>query len=348
MESSYPTVKTVTLKVITDKPVKKTPYQVKGVFMRQYPEEELIPLLDGRYRDQFLYPRVQVKILNEQIYIVGINEGVDPVLSIAEKFDFLDFGNITFQVLDVDRDIHDDLFRPLTRMIRYRFITPWVALNQTTGIRYRYLNSMEKMNYLSRLLSQNIVFLAREMGMELEEKIYTRLSLTSLFPKTVDETHWGAFNGEFRTNFILPNYLGVGNGITRGYGAIYGLYNPAMFSFDEESIKDEIPDEEEIKPEEVEPEETVEELEQMDMEGVGMDDVPKPRERRRTPASPAPRSRRTPAPRRRSFGDDFSAAEDHRTAPRRRTNTRPLEPREEADDESRFNTEEYHKKRHEW
>ena len=53
MDSSYPAVRTVTLKVITDKPVKKTPYQVKGVFMRQYPEEELIPMLDGRYRDQY-------------------------------------------------------------------------------------------------------------------------------------------------------------------------------------------------------------------------------------------------------------------------------------------------------
>ena len=116
MDSSYPAVRTVTLKVITDKPVKKTPYQVKGVFMRQYPEEELIPMLDGRYRDQFLYPRVQVKILNEQIYIVGINEGVDPVLSMVEKFDFLDFGNITFQVLDVDVDEHKDLFQPISRI----------------------------------------------------------------------------------------------------------------------------------------------------------------------------------------------------------------------------------------
>lgn len=302
-------------------------------------------MLDGRYRDQFLYPRVQVKILNEQIYIVGINEGVDPVLSVAEKFDFLDFGNITFQVLDVDRDLRDDLFRPITRMIRYRFITPWVALNQTTGIRYRYLNSMEKMNYLSRLLSQNIVFLAREMGMELEEKVFTKLSLTSLFPKTVDETHWGAFNGEFRTNFILPNYLGVGNGITRGYGAIYGLYNPAMFSFDEDSIKGEIPDEEALKSEEAPKEEKIENMEEMEVEGVGMDDVPKPRERRRTPA---PRPKRSPAPRR-SYSNDFNAADEHRPPPRRRTRQRPpAEPKENLDDDSRFNTEEYHKKRHEW
>ncbi len=336
MESSYPTVKTVTLKVITDKPVKKTPYQVKGVFMRQYPDEELIPLLDGRYRDQFLYPRVQVKILNEQIYIVGINEGVDPILAIVDKFDFLDFGNITFQVLDVDVDQHDDLFQPISRMIRYRFITPWVALNQTTGIRYRYLNSMEKMNYLSRLLSQNIVFLAREMGMELEEKVFTKLSLSSLFPKTVDETYWGAFTGEFRTNFLLPNYLGVGNGITRGYGAIYGLYNPAMFSFDESSIKDDIPAEDSEKVDEPA-------MEMGADEGVGMADVPKPRGKKKTTA-PRPRKRVST---RKVLTEEFNIEDEPKPPPpRRRTRTKPQKP--DGDDESRFNTEEYHKKRHEW
>ncbi|MCK5330956.1 MAG: hypothetical protein KAK01_06095 [Candidatus Marinimicrobia bacterium] len=336
MESSYPTVKTVTLKVITDKPVKKTPYQVKGVFMRQFPDEELIPLLDGRYRDRFLYPRVQVKILNEQIYIVGINEGVEPILSIVDKFDFLDFGNITFQVLDVDLDEHEDLFQPIPRMIRYRFITPWVALNQTTGIRYRYLNSMEKMNYLSRLLSQNIVFLAREMGMELEEKIFTKLSLTSLFPKTVDETYWGAFNGEFRTNFLLPNYLGVGNGITRGYGAIYGLYNPTMFSFDEDSIKEEITDDSPDKPEELP-------MEMGNDKGVSMNDVPKPRGRRK----PATRKPRKGAETRKVLTEDFDIEDESKLPPpRRRTRTKPSQP--QSNDESRFNTEEYHKKRHEW
>ena len=63
-------LRTVTVRLITDKPVKKTPYQVKGVFMNQFADDPVIPLLNGQYRKNFLYPRVQVKILNEQIYLV--------------------------------------------------------------------------------------------------------------------------------------------------------------------------------------------------------------------------------------------------------------------------------------
>ena len=238
MSSKYPEVRTVAVRIFTDKPVRKTPYQVKGVMMNQFPDEEIVPMLDGSYRQKFLYPRVQVKILNEQIYIVGINEGVDSIKAIAQKMDFLDFGNITFQVLDNEIEEHGNRFQPVSKLIRYRFVTPWVALNQTTGYRYRYLNNADRVNFLNRLLGQNIVFMAREMGMELEENIFTKVTLSSLFPRQVDENNWGAFDGEFRANFVLPNYLGIGNGITRGYGALFGLFNPELFSFNEGDLQE--------------------------------------------------------------------------------------------------------------
>ena len=78
-------IKTIVVKFFTDKPVRKTPYQVKGVFIRNFKKESIVPMLDGSKRDKFLYPRVQVKILDEQIFLIGINEGVSPVFEIAEK-----------------------------------------------------------------------------------------------------------------------------------------------------------------------------------------------------------------------------------------------------------------------
>ena len=101
MGIQYPNIESVIARVVTDKPVRKTPYQVKGVFMRQYPNATIIPFLNGDYRDKYLYPRVQVKILNEQIYLIGVHEGVESIISLIEKFDILDFGNITFEIFRV-------------------------------------------------------------------------------------------------------------------------------------------------------------------------------------------------------------------------------------------------------
>ena len=231
MSDSPSNIESVVARIITDKPVRKTPYQVKGVFIRQYPDEPVIPMLDGTYRDKFLYPRVQVKILNEQIYIIGIHEGVKPVLSLVKNFDMFDFGNITFEIKNTDIEQDEQQFIPTDRLIRYRFITPWVALNQMTGGKYRFLTNQEKPSFLNRLLGQNIVFMAKEVGIDLNDKVFTKVKVSSLFPKPVDENKWGAFMGEFKTNFVLPNYIGVGNGITRGYGTIYGMFNPETFSF---------------------------------------------------------------------------------------------------------------------
>lgn len=235
-------MKTIVARLITDKPVKKTAYQVKGVFMKQYPNSPVIPMLDGRYRDEFLYPRVQVKILNEQIYLVGIKEGADPVLSITKDFKLLNFGNITFNILDINIEESVDQFKHVDQLLRYRFVSPWIALSKNTQNRYKFLKNKDRIAFLNRLLGQNIVFLAREMGIELNDKVYTKLKLGSLFPKPVYENSWASFTGEFQTNFVLPNYIGLGNGITRGYGAIHGLYNPEDFKFDEDVLTSEATD----------------------------------------------------------------------------------------------------------
>ena len=232
MVSNPPESRAVLATFITDKPVKKTAYQVKGVFMRHYPDLDIIPMLNGKYRDRYLYPRVQVKVLNEQIYIIGVGDGSDCVLQLIDKISTLDFGNITFEVNDKNIIDMMDQFQQTDQLIRYRFVTPWVALNQTTGRKYRALNNSGQANFLNKLLGQNIIFIAKELGVDLEDKVFTKVNLNSLFPKRVDENNWGSFSGEFSTNFNLPNYICLGNGITHGYGAIYNLVNSQDFHFE--------------------------------------------------------------------------------------------------------------------
>jgi len=342
MSSKYPEIRTVAVRIFTDKPVRKTPYQVKGVIMNQFPDEEIVPMLDGSYRQKFLYPRVQVKILNEQIYIVGINEGVDSIKAIAKKMDFLDFGNITFQILDNEIEEHQNRFQPVTKLIRYRFVTPWVALNQTTGYRYRNLNNADRVNFLNRLLGQNIVFMAREMGMELEENIFTKVTLSSLFPRQVDENNWGAFDGEFRANFVLPNYLGIGNGITRGYGTLFGLFNPELFSFNEGDLQ-----ELEAKAtKESNNEQTT--IAESDLQEIDVEKVPRPKKVPGKDLVPTKRSKKV-------LSEEFEIEEDetiaYQTNVARKKKARYIPKKrgkkiKKDSSNINYNSEEYHKKQH--
>jgi len=300
--------------------------------MKQYPNSPVIPMLDGRYRDKFLYPRVQVKILNEQIYLVGIKDGADPVKDMTKDFELLNFGNITFNILDVEIEESDDPFKHIDQLLRYRFVSPWVALSKNTQNRYKMQKNNGRITFLNRLLGQNIVFLAREMGVDLNDKVYTKLKLNSLFPKPVYENNWGSFSGEFQTNFVLPNYIGLGNGITRGYGAIHGLYNPQDFSFNENDLNSDVTNNDVIRI--IEEDNT--------LQSVKVKNVPKPR--RKSGKAAQKKKSKVKKVLSEEYDIENKPVKNLKTKPRRKTQAKKKISNTPAD--NNFNTADYHKKQH--
>ena len=237
MTLTTPKIKSLTVKLKTDRPVKKTPYQVKGVLMRDFPNCEIVPMLNGSYRKKFLYPRIQVKIVDEEILLVGLHQGVDPILAIHEKIKDLNFGDITFDVLEKSIIEKEDAFVFSSFLHKYRFLSNWVALNINTSKKYDIKNDEDKLQYLNNLIAKNIVFISREMGFEFEKNIYSKINVIDINPIKLDQNGWGAFDGEFYSNIILPSYIGIGNGITRGHGTISGSQSNDIPEFDNKEFE---------------------------------------------------------------------------------------------------------------
>jgi hypothetical protein len=176
------------------------------------------------------------------------------------------------------------------------------------------------------------VFLAREMGVDLNDKVYTKLKLNSIFPKPVYENNWGSFSGEFQTNFVLPNYIGLGNGITRGYGAIHGLYNPQDFKFDEDILNPEVIDN---KPTNI--------IEDDDtLQSVKVKNVPKPRRKSKSAV------KKGKGKVKKVLSEEYEIEEK----PVKKVKTKPKRKFQEKQKISKtpvdnnFNTSDYHKKQH--
>ena len=314
----------IVIRLIADKPVRKTPYQVKGVFMKQFSDEKVVPFLNGKLRNKYLYPRVQVKILNEQIYIVGIKEGINPVVSLIDNFNSFNFGNITINIEKYDIEKNKNQFNTTEKLLRYKFITPWIALNKSTGGKYRFLTDQEKPLFLNQLLGKNLLFIAKELGFDIKNKIFTKVSINNLIPEKIDENGWGAFTGEFKTNFLIPSYIGLGNGITRGFGTLFSLNNPN--SLTPESSKE--------KPEKYIEEEINEEDENITF--VTIKDAPvinkrkKPKKRQAYYKKTKKNKKQQPIKNKHIIEKNNSKI----------SNTKDI------DDDSRFNSEEYHQKQH--
>ena len=314
----------IVIRLIADKPVRKTPYQVKGVFMKQFSDEKVVPFLNGKLRNKYLYPRVQVKILNEQIYIVGIKEGINPVLSLIDNFNSFNFGNITINIEKYDIEENKDQFITTEKLLRYKFITPWIALNKSTGGKYRFLTDQEKPLFLNQLLGKNLLFIAKELGFDIKNKIFTKVSINNLIPEKIDENGWGAFTGEFKTNFLIPSYIGLGNGITRGFGTLFSLNNPN--SLTPESSKE--------KPEKYIEEEINEEDE--DITFVTIKDAPVINKRKK------PKKRQAYYKKTKKNKKQQPIKNKHII----KKNNSKISNTKDIDDDSRFNSEEYHQKQH--
>ncbi len=165
--------------------------------------------------------------------------------------------------------------------------------------------------------------------------------------------------GEFKTNFVLPNYIGVGNGITRGFGTIYGMFNPDSFTFNENELKQEVS---EKAPEPIAEQDH-------DLESISASDVPKPRRRRRSASkgqkAAAQQSTNRPKKQGRSgrptkkrhnhggqqkrkhqrtgrvFSEEFDIEDDSHN-----TGNRISEDSQDSRDDTKFNTEKHHKRQH--
>ena len=311
----------VSARLVSDKPIKKTPYQVKGVFMKQFSDEKIVPFLDGKLRSKYLYPRVQVKILKEQIYIVGINEGVNPVLSLVDNLELFNFGDITVKIEKIDIEQNKDPVSLVDKLLRYKFVTPWVALNAGSSKKFRAIKENNKILFLNKLLGQNLLFLSKELGLDTESKIYTKVKVESIDPHNHEENGWRSFNGEFRTNFMLPNFIGFGNGITRGFGSIFSLNHPNNLEF--QNFSKEVEDY------------TIEKINEDDdtISCVTINDAPVINNRKKKK-------------RFKSKKKGFSKSNRLQKSRYKGKNNNVKKQEIDIDDESRFNSEEYHQKQH--
>jgi len=226
--------------LITDKPVKKTPYQIKGVFMNNFSSYDVVPMLNGEFRDRYLYPRVQVKVINENIFIIGIGNGYDPVLQLTDNINQLDFGNISFDILEKRIDENENIFDYKEDPINYRFITSWAALNKNSLKTFRKMKAENRINYLNKLLEKNIAFISKEFNLETPEKLVSMIKINSTEPKLIDNRKWGSFDGKFKTNFYLPSFVGLGNGITRGFGTLLNEDYSEMFNSEFLGLQDSV------------------------------------------------------------------------------------------------------------
>ncbi|GAB2555732.1 CRISPR-associated endonuclease Cas6 [Spirosoma areae] len=176
---------------------------------------------DSPCRYRYAYPLVQYKVLNRVPTLVGLGEGAGLLTALFLQMRELAIEGKRFPVHSKHIRHEQIPLGMADTLVEYRFQTLWMALNQANYRDYRHYSKTEQTAQLRRVLTSQILATFREFSLWLapHERIVVQLLLDERATQFKNQT-MVAFSGSFLANVVLPEGMGLGKAVARGFGAI--------------------------------------------------------------------------------------------------------------------------------
>jgi Cas6b C-terminal domain/Cas6b N-terminal domain len=166
------------------------------------------------------HPLIRYDTSRGDAAVIGLAAGAVFVRSLPPT-DHLRLGPDDFPV--TNRSVTTDRVTvgPCPEMIRYKFLTPYLALNQENYEVWRRAGASERSGLLKRILIGNLLSLSKAIELNVATRLHVE---TRLEPTGFEELKPGlrllGFRGSFSANFVAPGYWGIGKSSARGFGTI--------------------------------------------------------------------------------------------------------------------------------
>ena len=213
-------LKTLTLRLESDKQIKGKAHQLRGFFATKFNK---YILLHQHQPDKFIYtyPLIQYKMLDDIPTIIGINEGTEVLKEIYDGYDALKLGEQEYKIFQREIIVKEQKFGVLDNFYKYEFLTPWLALNEKNYDKYRRFGTWTKRKeLLEKILIGNIISMAKGLGYTVPESIKASIGNLKEIPTSLKGTPMLGFLGTYSVNFEIPDYFGLGKSVSRGFGTV--------------------------------------------------------------------------------------------------------------------------------
>lgn len=176
---------------------------------------------------RYSYPLIQYKRIGGKAAIVCVGEGTEAIGEFFNKSDVnIQIGDRTEQ-MEFDRiEAKQTLVQVWNEEFHYN-IRKWLPLSSDNYRNYRSLEGIsEQIQFLQNILVGNILSFCKGLGITIDQEI--KCTITQII-----ETHTYTYKGikmmgfdiEFKTNVSLPDYIGLGKGVSLGFGTVVRRHN---------------------------------------------------------------------------------------------------------------------------
>ncbi len=212
-------LKTFTLTLASTRPIRGSAPELRGFFATKFNEYSL---LHQHSADKLIYryPLVQYKIIDGAPMVVGINDGAEVLKQVYDKYDEIKLGEEVYDIVEKGIAIRNYDFGLSDKFNSYEFATPWLALNQENYTKYYGMrNREERLEFLRKTLIGNLLSMSKSLDYQVQDEIKCDVQVR-VRKSRLKDVNVMTFIGGFCANFLVPDYLGIGKSVSRGFGAV--------------------------------------------------------------------------------------------------------------------------------
>ena len=194
-------------------------HKLRGFFGNLFKEHS--PLLHNHFGDgslRYAYPLVQYKVVHKTPILIGLAEGSELLIDLFLKIKEINIDNQKYTILSKNIENRRINITETSDLLSYSFATLWMALNEKNYQTYlKEKTGRDKL--LKKILTGNILSFYKGIGFYAEKEILLTTELKERKTR-FKNMEMIAFEGSFICNAILPDYIGLGKSVSRGFGTI--------------------------------------------------------------------------------------------------------------------------------
>jgi hypothetical protein len=196
-------------------------HKLRGYFANLFGEEsDHFHNHDTAGKSIVRYPLIQYKVVHGCPTVLGIAEGGKLLVERFLRIDHIDIDGLHIQINQKNIQSKEMIVGVGASLFEYEFINPWMALNEKNYDLFQSFETREeKTALLERMLTVNMLHFFSAVPHREEQQILVKTDLHSLPVKFKNQNMLG-FKGKFTTNVQLPDFIGFGKSVSRGFGTI--------------------------------------------------------------------------------------------------------------------------------
>lgn len=193
--------------------------EFRSALARQLVKNPALPAVSGEHRIH-RYPALHCKQVKGELKVIGICQGAGFLWQVTDGTRELEAGDIPCTIISRDPEIRNEEFGIDGGMHTYEFLTPWLALNQQYAKKFYDLSGKPARDaFMEKLLLTQLNTLAKSLDYVPPEPITCKAKVKFLRER-IDRENVIVFLGKFSTNLRIPDYLGIGQSVSQGYGTV--------------------------------------------------------------------------------------------------------------------------------